>query len=64
MNPYRKSTNFHLTYKGHYILDLPYESVILAYCHEGPDTGANTEHTHVVLKTLDLISKHDIINDV
>jgi len=46
----REVKNVHLTYKGHYILDLPYEYSFLGYCFEGPDTGSSVDHTHCLLQ--------------
>lgn len=56
--------NLHLTYKGHYVLPLPYEYTFLAYCFEGPDTGASTDHTHCVVKLCDGLKKQSIIDDL
>lgn len=60
MNPYRKVKNFHITYKGHYMISIPYEFEWLAYCYE----EEAMKHTHVVLQTVDKISKLDLIREL
>lgn len=59
MNPHRKCINWHLTYKGHYMLSLPYECSILAYCYE----EEQQKHTHVVMQTVVPTTKAKIIKE-
>lgn len=57
MNPNRKLKNFHLTYKGHYILHIPFQCKWLAYCHE----EEQEEHTHCVVQLYEGITKNEMI---
>lgn len=59
-NPYRKVRIFHLTYKGHYMLNIPYPVKTLGYCYE----EEQEMHTHVILETITPISKLDVIADL
>lgn len=63
MNNYRKNQIFHLTYKGHYTLDIPGEFLFLGYCFEHGEVD-NQEHTHAVIKFKEATSKHQLIKDL
>lgn len=51
MNPYREVTNFHITYPGHWYLNVPsFTDQRLFFCFEEGTTNG-TPHTHVGLST-------------
>lgn len=59
MNDRRKNTNWHITYKGHYMLPVP-DADKLFYCHEtGDDSG--TAHTHIGFRARVAICKRDLL---
>lgn len=60
MNPNRKVRNFHITYNGHYMLDIPFKCDWLGYCYE----KEAVEHTHLVLRVIEPISKVNIIREL
>lgn len=59
MNDRRKCTNWHITYKGHYLLPVP-DADQLFYCHEtGAESG--TKHTHIGFRARVAICKRDLL---
>lgn len=61
-NPYTKVRRFHITYKGHYMMNIPVDFEWLGYCYEESDKDHPFQHTHVILQTVKRKSKMRMID--